>query len=624
MRFRRRKKTIPDITDFILGCDFADRKIKVDETVISELIKGEGDDLFLKGTFPVTTKNKRTYSEELFRKAREAGVKVSPKADEEPKNDSLFDSLFPSSYPCDFIKGDEIKRANNFREFCEEYYGEPSKEDVKAVDNSELSPYELAERKVKELRDLSAERGFPILASLIPLVRSRSPVAINDLFKVQPMTAPVKGIFYWDYKFKSGEKEVEKMDGERERVSGHRRPENNRKRLSESQVRTLEPIDPVLDALYPGNTVVFIAGQHYGEVYAVESFEMEMSETGVMSGRVKLDGLASPVYARVLARYDGPDGNQERDPFPMRRYNRESYSVQRDPFTWELLGDPSVNRQIAFYDEDGDRREFNILQVLDRIAHAQATNSKKMYDTYMEGARMLAGDMLSNDGVSIFPGFGAGKRAMLFHLVAILEKERLGVDRMDPIMSVGQLLEGDEVVRVVVDGSVIRKVSGVEVVVGIEGKLAFPRDNRTVLLTGGHKVKDSSLLFMVGRPGKRACPNKDLLGSYNWGVMSKVRWKGFYYEIDREIDCLDDDIVDTFSPYDVHFISGIEDDVNRGLKFEDGIDEAFITSYVEPEKAVEGLQWDPYGLGYVSEPRSSWPTGGHPARVILERSSNTK
>jgi hypothetical protein len=572
----------------------------------------------------VITKNKRTYSE-LFRKTREAGIKVSSKADEEPKEDNLF----LSSYPCDFM------RAHSFPKFYEgirEYYGElpkedPPKEDLKAVDNSELSPYELAERKVKELRDLSVERSVPILASLIPLVRSRPPVSmddlfkVEDLFKVQPMTAPVKGIFHWDYKFESGEKEGKEMDEGIERIPGHRRPENNRKRLSESQIRTLVPIDPILGGpLYPGNTVVFIAGQHYGEVYAVESFEMEMSETGVMSGRVKLDGLASPVYTRVLARYDGPDGNQERDPYPMRRYNRESYSVQRDPLTWELLGDPSVNRKIAFYDEEGDRREFNILQVLDRIAHAQSTNNKKAYDTYMEGARMLAGDMLSNDGVSIFPGFGAGKRAMLFHLVAILEKERLGVDRMDPIMSVGQLLEGDEVVRVVVDGSVIRKVSGVEVVVGIEGKLAFPRDNRTVMLTGGHKVKvkDLSLLFRVGRPGKRVCPNKDLLGSYNWGVIGKVRWKGFYYEIDREIDCLDDDIVNMFSPYDVSLIGVIKDDINRGLKFEDGIDEAFIAPYVEPEKAVEGLQWDPYGLGSISEPRPSWPTGGHPVRVILE------
>jgi hypothetical protein len=76
MKFRQRKKTIPDKTDFILGCDFADRRIKVDETVIAEFIKVD-DTVFFernissdyekqKDLFGVVQENKGSWYQSFF------------------------------------------------------------------------------------------------------------------------------------------------------------------------------------------------------------------------------------------------------------------------------------------------------------------------------------------------------------------------------------------------------------------------------------------------------------------------------------------------------------------------------------------------------------------------------
>jgi hypothetical protein len=389
-------------------------------------------------------------------------------------------------------------------------------------------------------------------------------------------------------------------------VEGHKREENNRPRVD---VEGLVPLRPETDSLSPGEKVVFVAGQHIGEVYDVAGYEMNL-EDGTMEMRVSLVGLASMVRCNVLARYTGDVVLSSTE--PVGRVVKNRTYAPNEWHCYEAVNGP----QIMWVNDDKmhSMDQWTLEGLMYEIKRCERGDDSGSFQHFLDGAKTLVRYMLKGNGVP-FPAkcedIGVAYKAMAAHLVSMVMFEDDGAD-LNLILDLDQLLEGDVVATWVVrDGRIVSVANKSVVVMVNDGNDSVQKN---VITSSGDVIEDPFDVMFCSRPGRRACPNPSFPGVYNWGEMAKLRWKGFFYQADyyngdRKY----------FSELDQEFVSGVERDIENKLKVEDGIDEAFVVPYEPPAPVVAHEAWDPYGLAGVSRPCPEWPEGAHPARRIFER-----
>jgi dimeric dUTPase (all-alpha-NTP-PPase superfamily) len=324
---------------------------------------------------------------------------------------------------------------------------------------------------------------------------------------------------------------------------------------------------------------------------------MEMSDCGELGMRVKLVGLANKVRCAVLAKYEGS-----------KPVAKAEESVVYTPNQWHCVDTTGHPKVVWIKDNDSrtiiDRSLTGLLRGIKEHERGQTPESKKVFDFYLDGAKTLVRYMLDKDGVPfLLDGYTDEMRAMLTHLVGIVVREDQELDRLDLVLSLGQILKGDVISEVEFGNGKIVSVSDPCVVISTN-------DGTCVVTTDSRTINDPLKILFRSRPGRRVCPDLGVLGCYDLGASKeKVRWMGYFYEIERTKE---DGEVETR-----YGMEG-EDLVNPKMKYEDGIDEAFIESYVPPEPTHEPCIWDPYGLSSVRRPCPEWPEDGHPARRIME------